>query len=227
MAGLEASNRFDEYISAVGLPRGGIVSGHGFYLPCPPSLGANASCATTPPPININITTLVSPEGDFSTFNASLPSSDANQPIVTEDTYYPIANLIQTIIAIARIDLGNPSGNNFLLNSSVLNSTIYSAFPPTTFLGAAESELYKAYNHPERYELSSFPLDVEGPAKMQVAYTCRFQQWKNPGTATISVLVATLSMFSAGWAIFTLIATYWITYNSEEGKIVTHASFNY
>jgi hypothetical protein len=65
------------------------------------------------------------------------------------------------------------------------------------------------------------PLNVEGPARIQVLFPCRFLQKKDPGQAFISVLVATLSMFSGGWALFTLIATSWTKRGDETGGTMT------
>jgi hypothetical protein len=42
---------------------------------------------------------------------------------------------------------------------------------------------------------------------MDVVYLCRFQHPLPPAQAFIAVLVATLSMFSSGWAIFLALAT--------------------
>jgi len=224
LAGVDLTNRMDAMILATNQHGAIIVSGQGFYPPCPASLGIDASCANNPPPVNINLTTIVSPKGDFWVFNSSLPISENNRPIITMETFSSVSNLIQTILASVKIDLGNPSRNNFLLNPSVLNRTLVSQFRATGLLNASESELYKANVQPELYQIQDeFPLNVEGSAKIQVVYSCRLQQKRSAGKAAISVLVATLSMFSSGWALFTLTATYWTKRgNDAANRCVTH-----
>jgi len=200
-----------------------VWSAIGFYDDfCPASLGVNAPCANSPPPFNINISTIMFPDGGISTFDSTLPGSPSasNQSHIPGEIFTPFANFIQTIIAGVRIDLGNPSHNNFLLNSSVLNTTIFDSFPTTPLLNASASELYEANVHPDSHEMQGMlPLHVEGPASIQAAYPCQLLQIKDPGKLFISVLVATLSMFSGGWALFMLLASYW-TKRNKEGEII-------
>ncbi|KAF8889655.1 hypothetical protein BD779DRAFT_1671768 [Infundibulicybe gibba] len=60
---------------------------------------------------------------------------------------------------------------------------------------------------PDKHLSDFIPMNLTGPASVQVVYLCRYQQRKSLPQATISVIVATLSMFSGGWAVFMLIAT--------------------
>ncbi|KAF8916363.1 hypothetical protein CPB85DRAFT_1250803 [Mucidula mucida] len=54
------------------------------------------------------------------------------------------------------------------------------------------------------------PLNVSGPAVARVAYACRYQRRKAPGSLIVSVLVATLTMSSSIWAVFMLLTTAWV-----------------
>jgi hypothetical protein len=148
---------------------------------------------------------------DHITFDGFLPISDTNQPLIpsNSDLYRPVINLAQTILAAVRIDLGNPSPNNFILHPSTLNATLFSTFPASNLLNASASVLYQANVRPDLYGIQgSLPLTLEGPANIQVVYSCQFQQRKAPGSAFISVLVATLSMFSTGWGLCMFLAAY-------------------
>lgn len=178
-------------------------------------MGTAARCANEPQRINIDRVTAVFSDGTFNDFNASQPISDTNVPIIAPDWYPAIFNLIQVIIAAIRIDLGNPSPNNFLLHPSALNETIASALPPN----ATDSLLYQANIHPEIYGIQDMlPLTVTGPSVMQVVFPCRFQRWKPTGSLVISVLVVTLSMFSSGWAVFMVIARSWVKRGNPKGE---------
>jgi hypothetical protein len=201
-----------------------IISGNGFFSPCPASLGTDAPCANNPPLININGTTIVYSNADHRTFNSSRPISGTNQPLITprDDLYRPTANIAQTILAAVRIDLGNPSRNNFFLNRSVLNTTLFGTFPANKLLNlnVSSSILYDA-----NVNSGMLPLAVGGPAHIQVLYLCQLQQLKSYGSLVISVLVATLSMFSAGWAFFMLVAGFFAERANKAGALITFQAF--
>jgi hypothetical protein len=185
-----------------------IISGNGFHPPCPASLGNDALCANTPPRFDINSTTIVYANASYAAYDGLDPISNTNQPLITYDSdlYRPVVNFAQTIIAAVRIDLGNPSPNNFFLNPSVLNVSLNSTFPANGLVNLSTSKLYEANARPNTTEnQGTLPLTVEGPANIQIVYTCRFQQGKAPGSAFVSVLVATLSMFTTGWSLFMLL----------------------
>jgi len=188
-----------------------IISGNGFISPCPASLGRNATCAINPPHFSINSTTIVFGNSHYSTFDSSLSASN-NTPLIQarDDIYPPISNMVQTLLAALRIDLGNPSPNNFFLNQSACDTTLYSTFPANKSLNldALPSRLYDANVNPDRHGLQGMlPLTMQGPANIQVLYLCQLQRLKAPGPLIISVLVATLSMFMSGWALFIFIAS--------------------
>jgi hypothetical protein len=150
---------------------------------------------------------------DLQQYFASQPVSDSNKPLVTNDTLGIISNIVQSAYAAVRLDLGNPSPNNFLLNTAMISEAITATFPQT-FPGLAnESLLYSVLvndGYEARVEGSSgitnitglLPLTLPGPAVLQGLYLCHFQRAKSLGSAFIAVLVGTLSMFSSGWAIF-------------------------
>ncbi|KAJ6484452.1 hypothetical protein C8R47DRAFT_1280653 [Mycena vitilis] len=178
---------------------------------CPTALGRIAACAVAVPTFNISSSFVSYSNLTFQQYFASDPPTDFNQPVITNDTFNALANVIQTIYAAVRIDLGNPSPNNFLLNTSVIPATIFSTFPatqPGIYDTSAEyANLVGTAVNPDFNITGLLPLTVEGPAQMDVVYLCRFQLPLAPAQAFIAVLVATLSMFSSGWAIFLVIAT--------------------
>ncbi|KAJ7434459.1 hypothetical protein FB451DRAFT_1063323 [Mycena latifolia] len=192
-----------------------IISFEADFPWCPASLGPDAPCAVQLPPLNITNMFEYTPGQGFASYTAADPPSNHNQPLVTNDTAGIIANLVQSAYATVRLDLGNRSPNNFLLNTSLIGSAVAASFPQT-FPGLAnESFLYSmlvgdgfyAANLPAsemaEYNITGLlPLALPGPAVVDGVYLCRFQRAKSPGAAFIAVLVATLSMFSSVWALF-------------------------
>ncbi|KAF7350314.1 hypothetical protein MVEN_01335700 [Mycena venus] len=98
---------------------------------CPAALGRVAACAVNVPQFDISNSFVSYSNLTFKQYAAGDPLSDTNQPVITNDTFDVLANVIQTMAAAVRIDLGNPSPNNFLLNSTVIPSTLFATFPET------------------------------------------------------------------------------------------------
>ena len=172
---------------------------------CPMSLGLDAPCAINPPQFNISAAAIVFPNSTIRYYNNQFPIDPVWNPWVFDnDTELALYNLIQAVYASVRIDLGNPSLNNFILHPAAMKNTIASNFPITPANG-------EAFSYSSLYTDLSSPflpsVTLSGPAVIQVVYPCQFQQPKSPGALVISVLVATLSMFSSGWAVFMLVAT--------------------
>ncbi|KAK7055397.1 hypothetical protein R3P38DRAFT_1355361 [Favolaschia claudopus] len=178
---------------------------------CPAALGRIAACAVNTPQFNISTSFVAYSSLLSQEYYAGDPITETNTPVITNDTFNVLANALQTTYAAVRIDLGNLSPNNFISNTSVIPATIFSTFP-STFPGVySTSEEYANLVGDEvnpYFNLTGLlPLEVEGPAHMDVVFLCRFQQRLPPAQAFIAVLVATLSMFSSGWAVFLALAT--------------------
>ncbi|KAF8968029.1 hypothetical protein BDZ97DRAFT_1655514 [Flammula alnicola] len=184
-----------------------IISLHAGFAYCPMSLGPAAACAITAPKFAIRYAAAVYANASILQYDNNYAIDPVQNPWVLDaDTEQPIVNLLQTIYASIRVDLGNPSLNNFILHPLFLNSTIIPVFPATRWNqdnSSRNATLYDGFAHLE----PDLSVNVSGPAHIQVVYPCRFQQRKSLGSLVISVLVATLSMFSSGWALFILIAT--------------------
>ncbi|KAG8873319.1 hypothetical protein FRB98_009092 [Tulasnella sp. 332] len=104
------------------------------------------------------------------------------------DNSTAIINAMQTLLTVALLDIGNVYPNNFLayLDSQIiLNATIVSEF---AIRGAPSSPSF-----PSCFMKSS-------PTIQPVM--------KSTGQLIVSVLVATLSMFSSGWAISILVSAH-------------------
>ncbi|KAG8992679.1 hypothetical protein FRB94_011390 [Tulasnella sp. JGI-2019a] len=117
------------------------------------------------------------------------------------DTYAAlVANTMQLILAAVRLDTGNVFSNNFLVYPDLLNATITS-----------HTSLYNqcVYNLQTDKSILKGLGDASRPATISSQYLCHFPQRKPLAQAFISVLVATLSMFSSAWAGFLLIAAYY------------------
>ena len=173
------------------------------------SLGLNASCAINPPQFNIFTAAIVFPNSTIHYYDSRAPLDPTWNPWVFDnDSESVIYNLIQAVYASVRIDLGNPSLNNFFLYPAAMNNTISPTFPITPANGEAfsYSSLYATLSSPFPWLQQNLPVKLSGPATIQVVYPCQFLQRKGPGAFVISVLVATLSMFSTGWAAFMFIA---------------------
>ncbi|KAJ7487912.1 hypothetical protein FB451DRAFT_1225903 [Mycena latifolia] len=177
---------------------------------CPASLGLAATCAVTIPQFEISSSFVAYSNLTFQQYFSDEPLSDTNQPVITDVTYSVLANIIQTMYAAVRIDLGNPSPNNFLLNTSAIPGTIFSTFPTIPGVYSTSDEyanLIGASVNPDFNITGLLPLTTTGPAELDVVYLCRFQRRKAPAQAFIAVLVATLSMFGTGWGVFLALAT--------------------
>jgi hypothetical protein len=181
------------------------------------SLGSSAACGLATPNFTISSAAVVM--SNLSVFQDTAPDPIT---VMDDNIKLPIYNLMQTVYAIIRIELGNPSPNNFILHPNVTDSIIASKFPATPLNQGGDalvSALYEAWTNPDPEETKKYlPVTVSGPANIQVVYPCRFQQQKTPGQLFISVLVATLSMFSTGWAVFMVSAVYFAKRKGPSGK---------
>ncbi|KAJ7059644.1 hypothetical protein C8F01DRAFT_1059039 [Mycena amicta] len=186
-----------------------------------PHCPASGSCVSAdPPPLNITGTTEISGGTSQCYQRATAGPND------TLGLAHVLSNTIQSLWAALRIDLGNPSPNNFLVNTSVIPHAIFSSFPiPVTLPGAAttlpnESYLYSMlvgdgyYAHTQNDSSfvgvpSLLPLNVPGPAVLDGVYLCQVQQLKHAGSVFVAVVAGTYSMFNTGWAVFLLLAGMW------------------
>ena len=172
------------------------------------SFGLNASCAINPPQFSIVAAAAVFPNSTIHFYDGRFPIDPVWNPwVLDNDTELAVYNILQSVYAAVRIDMGNPSLNNFILNPAALNNTIYPTFPITPANGEAfsNSDLYLLLSSPSPWLQQNLPV-LPGPATIQVVYPCQFQQRKAAGPLFISVLVATLSMFSTGWGVYMLLA---------------------
>ncbi|KAJ6536160.1 hypothetical protein B0H19DRAFT_1003939 [Mycena capillaripes] len=195
---------------------------------CPASLGRDAPCANQVP--SFNITDMFELYGNGSFSSRSTPPNDDMSGI--------ISNTVQTVYASVRLDLGNRSPNNFLLNTSRIADEIIQNFPQTypavgNIALPIESDLYSLLvndgNSPNaalRNITGLFPLSAPGPAVLDGVYLCHFQHAKSRGSAFIAVLVATLSMFSSGWALFLGMAAFVVKKRAPNAN-ACHGTLNY
>ncbi len=192
---------------------------------CPASLGASAECATSAPTYNISSVSVGYSDFNLQQYVSSQPIEPLNTPLITTDVEGPLANIIQVIAAGVRIDLGNPSPNNLFLNNSAIDGALRANFPATENAPFTESVAYNIRKSPATAAAGSqldtiLPLNVSGPGVARVPYACRSQRRKSPGSLFVSVLVATLTMTSSGWAAFMLVATTWIKRRDPQGTLL-------
>ncbi|KAG8983824.1 hypothetical protein FRB93_006931 [Tulasnella sp. JGI-2019a] len=109
---------------------------------------------------------------------------------------------MQIMLAAVRLDIGNVFPNNHLVYPNVLDATISKGGP-----------LYNDLLSTLQYYNTILPIlgDASRPAVIASQYLCHFPQRKSLGSAIISILVATLSMFGSAWVAFLFVATYYET----------------
>ena len=178
---------------------------------CPMSLGGTTPCSLATPNVTIIYAAAVYSNSTLLQYDGRFPTNATVNPwVLDEDNELPIYNLLQAIYACIRVELGNPSSNNFILNPSFLNNSITRKFPATRWNPDSGNQdysiLYHAWADPDPILKGYLPVTTSGPANIQLVYPCRFHQHKSIGSLFVSVLVATLSMFSTGWALFILTA---------------------
>ena len=182
------------------------------FDPCPMSLGGTAPCALATPNITIAYASVVYSNSTILMYDGHLPiNATVNPWVLDDDTEEPLHNLLQAVHACIGVELGNPRPNNFILNPSFLNNSITPKFPTTQWNADIDVEnysgLYNGWARPDPILKTYLPVNTSGPANIQVVYPCQFQKRKSLGPLFVSVLVATLGMFSTGWAVFILIAS--------------------
>ena len=189
-----------------------IISAQANFDSCPVSVGGTAPCSLAAPNVTIAYASVVYPNSTILMYDGHLPINATANPWVLDDIFeQPLHNLLQAVDACIGVELGNPRPNNFILNPSFLNNTITSKFPTTRWNADIDYEnyswLYHGYAKPDPILKSYLPVNTSGPANIQALYACQFQKRKSLGPLFVSVLVATLGMFSTGWALFILIAS--------------------
>ncbi len=166
-----------------------IMSGYGPVEWCPASMGINAPCANMPPGIGISEATVIFSDSSFSNYNSPAGILE----LLGEDVCAGALNLAQTLLAAVRIDLGNRNPNNFLFNLSLVDATL------SKKINSSDSLLYSEVL--KQVDGKSASALVPGPATIQRVYSCNWQIPKPVGSAIISVMVATITMFMTGWQI--------------------------
>jgi hypothetical protein len=172
-----------------------IMSGYGPVEWCPASVGINAPCANMPPGIGISEATVVFSDSSFIQYDAPIDIRE----LLGEDVYTASLNLAQTLLAAVRIDLGNRNPNNFFFNLSLVNATLFKK------INSLDSLLYSQVLKQVDGKPESASALVPGPATIQRVYSCNWQIQKPVGSAIMSVMVATITMFMTGWQIVMLL----------------------
>ncbi|KAG8868066.1 hypothetical protein FRB98_003795 [Tulasnella sp. 332] len=154
--------------------------------------------------------------------NGSLGKSD--DPL--GDNSAATVNAMQAVLALALLDVGNIYPNNIIYfdNITTLNATIASGFSIQGAPGSPRvpSTFYTVLSNPNMYTWNATAVDIPPPAVISTEYLCRFSQRKSAGQLFVSVLVATLSMFSSGWAAFILVSAYFEKRRYQQRSRITN-----
>ncbi|KAJ7301663.1 hypothetical protein DFH08DRAFT_978591 [Mycena albidolilacea] len=178
-----------------------IISFQADFPWCPASLGRGAPSAAQVPLLNI--------KGMFELLGNGFLHQNSTGGLLTDDTTGIISNMVQALYAAVRLDLGNPSSNNFLLNTTVIPQAFQATFPQTypgqgNITLPTDSYLHSALVNDGKFSKLTggvydipglLPLSVPGPAIFDGVYLCRFQRGKSAGSGFIAVLIGTLSTF--------------------------------
>ncbi|TEB35850.1 hypothetical protein FA13DRAFT_1787323 [Coprinellus micaceus] len=182
--------------------------------------GTFTLCAVQAPPLNLTATCAVGENFDLMQDNSFGPSF--GPPYELDDTLRPpISNILHLALAAMRVDLGNPSPNNILTHPDALNQTLTAVFPQTTSTVSMPSKLY-TYLHEQSLLVSSEsgtsvfdPFRIPGPSVVQAVYVCKFLKRKDLGNLIVSVMVATLGMFTTAWTVFIFVACWILNRRAE------------
>ncbi|KAJ3525909.1 hypothetical protein NMY22_g10384 [Coprinellus aureogranulatus] len=184
---------------------------------CPASIGMvnttlpPSSCAMGVPRFKITALNAVNASLDLMQQSSRDPPT-VDPQFALDDTFGPpILNMLQLSLAAFRIDLGNPSPNNFLTYPEALNRTLAPVFPSVPLSPSMPSQLY---DHLHQQSLlfqsgSASAFDafrIPGPSIVQTVYVCKLLKRKDAANLIVSVFVATAGMFTTGWALFISIA---------------------
>ncbi|KAG9024588.1 hypothetical protein FRB95_011333 [Tulasnella sp. JGI-2019a] len=120
-----------------------------------------------------------------------------------------ISDAMQFLLAAVRLDIGNVFPNNFLVYPSTMDAIVSKG---------SDIRLALAF---DKYYLPSI-AHASRPAVIASQYLCHLPQRKPLGSVFVSVLVATLSMFSSAWAVFLVVATYYGNENTH--KVIQETS---
>lgn len=183
----------------------------------------NMSSIHAAPELDINIDVVGMNDFSFQTI-----SQNPNMTSLLGTYDRTLSNMMQAMHAAARLDVGNILPNNFITNASAINSTLWRNIPATQLGG--ESYIYDILTGTGLLsggdKVAQPPLVVPDPAVViMIPYLCHFSVPKTPGQVFISVLVATLSMCTAGWGWAMFIAVYFAKRNQPAGEFLSLSLF--
>ena len=122
-------------------------------------------------------------DGTISSISSAYPTTVAS---------ISVTNLLQFLHAAVRLDLGNDLPNNILTNASVSED-------PTVGSGGI---LYSGFGS------VLYPLPKVTSAVINASFQCRFKSRKSWLEVLLSVFVGTFTLFSTGWTILTITASF-------------------
>lgn len=170
----------------------------------------SAHAEYSPPSFSLTQPSLIFPNTTF------LKPPDASL-FNTDDYRIPLNNLIYSLHAAARTDLGSFRPNNLFTNASMLQSIIKGRMPGGSIHNATDLKFAGALLGTRNLSSGTFnlaftalPLAPAGPSVILNYYLCHFKIPKSTAALVFGMFVATMSLFSTAWTVFMIFADTWI-----------------
>lgn len=166
----------------------------------------NVTCRTTTPFLNFNVNPYDRNGGLLSlTVDPAAPSNLTSA----------ISNAMQVVLAAARIDVGNILSNNILVNRDLVSTAIQETLPDPVTGGA--TGIWSQLTDPGPQRVTINGIVPGAPVTINTTYQCHVQIPKSPGQIFVAVAVATVTLFSSGWAVFMLLLTFFANRKNPRG----------
>lgn len=123
-------------------------------------------------------------------------------------------NYVQVLWSAALLDLGVNAPYNRLTNRELMLEKL-----KTDFTASQGTNVQWPDNHEVDTILANMtvPLAAPQPVALNARYICRRMVWKTPANLVLDVLVATVSLFMAYWAVLNFVLSFIAVKSSPNG----------
>lgn len=180
----------------------------GDYINSHPNPNFNSTCRTTTPYLDFSRN--IYDRNGGSLYLDMIPTAPSNFSSA-------ISNAMQVVLAGARIDIGNILPNNFLVNRDIVGDAIQETLPDP--ISGGEAGIWSPLTSPI-YRATINGIDIGLPVTIAATYQCRVQVPKSPGQIFVAVVVATITLFSSGWAVFMMLLAFFVNLKNPRGTFI-------